>query len=300
MHWHPVTPHRFKLAEGPFWDAATHALYFTDIAGFQACRLTGQGLDRWQLTEPVSAFIPTEHGDALVTLASGVYRLDLTSPTDHPRLRLFSQVDPVPGNRANESRCDAQGRLWLSTMQNNLGPAGEDIPVTRDSGSLFRLTAGGDRGDPEVIQLLEGLGIPNTLEWSADGRYLYTADSRAGQLYRYPLHANGDLGQREQWAVEGPGAPDGSALDSEGYLWNARWGGGCLLRFAPDGSLDRRIEVPVSHPTSCVFGGPDLSTLYLTSAQPASGATALDGGVFSAEVGVTGRPCHRFVEAYAK
>lgn len=300
MHWHPVTPHRFQLAEGPFWDAATQALYFVDIAGFQACRLTGQGLERWQLAEPVSAFIPTEQGDALVTLASGVYRLDLTSPTDHPQLRLFSQVDPVPGNRANESRCDAQGRLWLGTMQNNVGPAGEDIPVTRDSGSLFRLTASGDQGAPEVIQLLKGLGIPNTLEWSADGRYLYTADSRAGQLYRYPLQANGDLGEREQWAAEGPGAPDGSALDSEGYLWNARWGGGCLLRFAPDGSLDRRIEVPISHPTSCVFGGPDLSTLYLTSAQPASGATTFDGGVFSAEVEVTGRPCHRFVEAAAK
>lgn len=300
MHWHPVTTHRFKLAEGPFWDSLTQALYFVDIAGCQACRLGEQGLECWQLTEPVSAFIPTEQGDALVTLASGLYRLDLSSPTDHPELRLFSQVDPVPGNRANESRCDAQGRLWLGTMQNNLGPAGQDIPVTRSSGGLFRITASPGQGAPRVSHLLEGLGIPNTLEWSADGRYLYTADSRVGQLYRYELDADGGLGEREPWAADGPGAPDGSALDSEGYLWNARWGAGCLLRFAPDGSLERRLEVPVSHPTSCVFGGPDLRTLYLTSAQPATGATALDGGVFRAPVGVTGRPCNRFVDAAHK
>jgi sugar lactone lactonase YvrE len=300
MHWHPVTTHRFKLAEGPFWDSPTQALYFVDIAGRQACRLSEHGLERWQLTEPVSAFIPTERGDALVTLASGLYRLDLCSPTDRPELHLFSLVDPVAGNRANESRCDAQGRLWLGTMQNNLGPAGEDIPVTRSSGGLFRIAANVAGGAPEVTRLLEGIGIANTLEWSADSHYLYTADSLAGQLYRYRLNAAGELGGREPWAADGPGVPDGSALDSQGYLWNARWGAGCLLRFAPDGSLDQRIDVPVSHPTSCVFGGPDLSTLYVTSAQPATGATALDGGVFSTQVGVTGRPCHRFVDTSNK
>jgi sugar lactone lactonase YvrE len=293
MQWHPVLTDRFKLAEGPFWDQATQALYFVDIAGQQACRLTTSGLVRWRLAEPVSAFIPTDQGDALVTLASGVYRLDLASSTDRPSLRLFTRVDPVAGNRANESRCDPQGRLWVGTMQNNLGPAAEDIPVTRDSGGLFRVTATG-AAQPAVTALLQGLGIPNTLEWSADGRYLYTADSRAGQLYRYPLQPDGSLGDREPWAAQGPGAPDGSALDSEGYLWNARWGAGCLLRLAPDGSIDQCINVPASHPTSCVFGGPDLRTLYLTSAIPAAGATPSDGAVFAARVKVSGRPCHRF------
>ena len=294
MHWQPVSPDRFKLAEGPFWDASAQALYFVDIAGQLACRLSSDGLERWQLAEPVSAFIPTTLGDALVTLPSGVYRLGLASPKDHPELRLFSKVDPLDGNRANEARCDPHGRLWLGTMQNNLGPAGEDIPVTRDSGGLFRVEAGMQGQAPRVTPLLEGLGIPNTLEWSADGRFVYFADSKAGQLYRFPLQPDGSLGAREAWAADGPGVPDGSALDSEGYLWNARWGGGCLLRFAPDGRVDRRIEVPVSHPTSCVFGGPDLRTLYLTSAIPAHGATALDGGVYYADVNVQGVPCTRF------
>jgi sugar lactone lactonase YvrE len=289
MQWQPVSPDRFALAEGPFWDLPGQALYFVDIAGHLACRLDATGLRRWQLEQPVSAFLPTTCGDALVTLPDGVYRLDLAPSTDRTVLRLFSKVDPVDGNRANEARCDPHGRLWLGTMQNNLGPNGEDIPVTRDSGALFRVAPG-----PRVAPMLEGLGIPNTLEWSADGRYLYHADSKAGQLYCYHLTPEGEPGKREPWAAQGPGVPDGSALDSEGYLWNARWGGGCLLRFAPDGRIDRHIDVPVSHPTSCVFGGPDLRTLYVTSAIPAQGRTPLDGAVLYANVEVTGRPCTAF------
>ncbi|MBF7141308.1 MULTISPECIES: SMP-30/gluconolactonase/LRE family protein [Pseudomonas] len=289
MQWQPVSPDRFLLAEGPFWDAPAQALYFVDIAGQLACRLDASGLRRWALHAPVSAFIPTTAGDALVTLPSGVHRLDLASSTDQPALQLFSKVDPVSGNRPNEARCDRTGRLWLGTMQNNLGPAAEDIPVTHDSGSLFRVDASGG-----VTTVLERLGIPNTLEWSADGRFLYHADSKAGQLYRYHLTPDGALGEREPWAADGPGTPDGSALDSEGYLWNARWGGGCLLRFDPDGRIDRRVELPASHPTSCVFGGPDLRTLYVTSAMPAQGRAPMDGAVFSAVMDVAGTACTRF------
>ncbi|WP_426199423.1 SMP-30/gluconolactonase/LRE family protein [Pseudomonas sp. DC3200b2] len=288
MQWQPVSPQRYTLAEGPFWDSSTAALYFVDIAGMLACRLDTRGLAQWHLVEPVSAFIPTDQGDALVTLASGVYRLDLASPTDHPRLSLFSQPDRMPGNRANESRCDKRGRLWLGTMQNNIGPAGEDLPVERDSGSLFLLEGN------KAMPVLEGLGIPNTLAWSDDGRYLYSADSKAGQLWRYALDVDGLPGTRETWAEPGPGVPDGSALDAEGYLWNARWGGGCLLRYDPEGRIEQRIALPVSHPTSCVFGGPDLRTLYVTSARPGQAAGPLDGAVLSSRLEVSGQPGHRF------
>lgn len=85
MNWLPVSEHRFKLAEGSFWDAEAQALYWVDIAGFLACRLVAGQYRQWRMPEPVSAFIPTTHGDALVTLASGVYRLDLTS--EKPRCR---------------------------------------------------------------------------------------------------------------------------------------------------------------------------------------------------------------------
>ena len=288
MQWSPVSEHRFMLAEGPFWDGPQQTLYWVDIAGFLACRLVEGHYRQWRMPEPVSAFIPTEQGDALVTLASGVYRLDLQAPT--VSLTRLCVADPTPGNRANESRCDAQGRLWVGSMQNNLDSHGGDLPLTRRSGRLARV-----EHDGSVTPLLDGQGIVNTLLWNAAGDELYCADTLDEVIYRYPLLADGSLGERSVWAGEQPhGSPDGSAMDAEGYVWNARWGGGCLLRFAPDGSLDRVVELPVSHPTSCVFGGPNLQTLYVTSAAPADAHGQFDGAVLMADVGVTGQACTRF------
>jgi sugar lactone lactonase YvrE len=290
MNWVTVTDQRFKLAEGPFWDAAEQALYWVDIAGFRALRLHQGQLRHWQFNEPVSAFIPTVKGDALVTLASGVYRLDLSSPPEHPAFNLFCVADPVPGNRANEARCDAQGRLWLGSMQNNLDAEGGDLPVERRSGGLFRVHA-----DSSVTPLLGNQGIVNTLLWTENDEAVLTADTLDGVIYRYPVLADGALGERAVWADQHVrGDPDGSAMDADGYVWNARWGGQCLIRFAPDGRVDRVMEVPVSHPTSCVFGGPDMSTLYLTSARPSSGAQALDGAVLAMEMNTPGMASHRF------
>ncbi|AZF42258.1 L-arabinolactonase [Pseudomonas sp. R1-43-08] len=280
-----VTPHRARLGEGPFWDAPSQALYWVDIAARQALRLMDGQLRVWQLPEHVSAFIPCESGDALVTLSSGVYRLDLNTEA----LTLLCVADPQPGNRGNEARCDAQGRLWLGTMQNNIGAHGEDLPITRRSGGLFRIDA-----DATVTPLLSGLGIPNTLLWSDDGGHVHFGDSLDGTLYRHAIQPDGQLDAARTWfAAHERGGPDGSAMDSEGYIWNARWDGSCLLRLTPQGQVDRIVELPVSRPTSCVFGGPDLTTLYITSAASPLDHP-LDGAVLSLEVEVPGKPCHRF------
>jgi sugar lactone lactonase YvrE len=290
MKWQPVCDQRFKLAEGPFWDDVQHALYWVDIAGFRALRLQQGQLRHWQFNEPVSAFIPTTQGDALVTLASGVYRLDLSSAADHPALALLGVADPIPGNRANEARCDKRGRLWLGSMQNNLDAEGGDLPLERRSGGIYRVDA-----DARVTPLLSGQGIVNTMLWADDHSALLSADSLDGVIYRYPIQADGSLGDRRIWAAEHVrGVPDGSAMDAEGYVWNARWGGHCIIRFAPDGSVDRIVEVPLSHPTSCVFGGPDMTTLFVTSARPASGALDLDGSVLKVETGIKGLTSDRF------
>lgn len=290
MKWLPISHQRFTLAEGPFWDGIQQSLYWVDIAGFRALRLHQGQLRHWQFNEPVSAFIPTRRGDALVTLASGVYRLNLESHADCPGLSLLCVADPVKGNRANEARCDSQGRLWLGSMQNNLDEQGNDLPVERRSGGLFRVDA-----DARVTHLLSDQGIVNTLLWTDNGTALLTADTLDGVIYRYPIAADGSLGERRIWAAQHErGAPDGSAIDAQGYVWNARWGGHCIIRFAPDGSVDRVVEVPLSHPTSCVFGGPQMTTLYVTSARPGSGALVLDGGVLAADVGIKGQECHRF------
>ena len=160
MNWLPVSEHRFKLGEGSFWDVEQQALYWVDISGFLACRLLDGEYRQWRMPEPVSAFIPTQRGDALVTLASGVYRLDLNSTKTS--LSLFCVADPVSGNRANESRCDAQGRLWLGSMQNNIDAEGGDVPLVRRSGGLFRIDP-----DASVTRLLDRQGIVNTLLWNA-------------------------------------------------------------------------------------------------------------------------------------
>ncbi|MGY4534881.1 sugar lactone lactonase YvrE [Pseudomonas sp. TE3786] len=294
MHWQALTDTGFKLAEGPFWDGATQALFWVDIPGRLACRWAHGRLQHWRMPEVVSAFIPCERGDALVTLASGVYRLDLASPVEQPALTLLCVVDPVSGNRANEARCDVQGRLWLGSMQNNIAADGSDLPITRRSGGLFRLESNG-----QVTPLLESQGIVNTLLWNAAGTELYCADSLDGELYAYAINPQGQLGERRIWAESSScGVPDGSAMDSQGYVWNARWQGGCLLRYAPDGRLDRVVELPVKYPTSCVFGGADLSTLYVTSARPAGdpylAENSLDGAVLMAQTDVRGVPCQRF------
>lgn len=289
MGWNTLGAHRAQLGEAPFWDASSQALYWVDIAGRQALRWRGEQLTSWCMPEHVSAFIPTEAGDALVAMSSGVYRLDLASEPQAPRLSLLCVADPQPANRPNEARCDAQGRLWLSTMQNNLGQHGEDLPIRQRSGGLFRIDT-----DARVTPLLQGLGIPNTLLWSDDGRELYFGDSLDATLYRYAIGSDGQLGEPKVWL--GPherGGPDGSAMDAEGFIWNARWDGSCLLRLAPDGRVDRIIELPVSRPTSCVFGGPDLRTLYITSAASPQDLP-LDGAVLVIDMDVPGKPCHRF------
>jgi sugar lactone lactonase YvrE len=121
-----------------------------------------------------------------VTLSSGVYRLDLVTEA----LTLLCVADPQPGNRGNEARCDANGRLWLGTMQNNIGEQGEDLPITRRSGGLFRIDT-----DGQVTPLLHGLGIPNTLLWSDDGAHVHFGDSLDGTLYRHAIQADGQLGR---------------------------------------------------------------------------------------------------------
>ena len=289
MPWTAVTAHRATLGEAPFWDAPEQTLYWVDIAARQALRLQGDNVQIWQMPEHVSAFIPCASGDALVTLSSGVYRLDLDSPGLDPRLTLLCVVDPQPGNRPNEARCDALGQLWLGTMQNNIGEQGQDLPVERRSGGLFRVQA-----DGRVTPLLNGLGIPNTLLWSADATTLYFGDSLDATIYQYSVAADGFLSPPEVWRGPHPrGGPDGSAMDADGFVWNARWDGSCLLRLAPDGQVDRVIELPVSRPTSCVFGGADLRMLFITSAaSPAN--HPLDGALLSIRVDVPGVVCTRF------
>ena len=276
------------LGEGPYYDRDGGRLIFVDIidrTGYILNPGSGQ-LSKLEFPEPVSAVIPRRAGGYIATLASRVVMV-----SEDGAISDFTVGDTNPACRSNEARTDSRGRLWLGTMQNNIGPHREDLPITSSIGTLHRIDA-----DGRATKFLDRIGVSNTLVWSPDDRTLYFADTRAKRIDAYDFDADaGTIANARPFVTDGPGAPDGSAMDEEGCIWNARWGGGCLIRYRPDGTQDRRIDLPVQQPTSCVFGGADLSTLYITSArvslqQPGE----LDGAVLAIQPGVKGLACHPF------
>ena len=284
-------PQRDQLGEAPFWDAATGALWWVDIVGRRVQRLDGETgeVRAWSTPGFPSAAVPCTGGGLVVPMQDGLHRLNLGSGLTTP----FARPDADPGNRSNECRADQQGRLWLGTMANNLAKDGAPVPLAGVTGGLFRIEADG-RSAP----VLGDVGIANTLAWSPDGATLYFADSLKRTIWAFPFDgATGELGERRLFA--GPdaaaGEPDGSSIDAEGFLWNARWGAGVVARFAPDGRLDRVVELPASQPTSVAFGGPDLRTMYVTSARQGLDAPGeMDGALFRVAVEVAGLPMTRF------
>jgi sugar lactone lactonase YvrE len=284
-------PERDILGEGAFWDEADQAFYWVDIVGKRVHRFDpARGeISRWTTPRHVSSAIPTTTGDLMVSLVDGLYRLDPQSGA----LKGFASPETDQGNRSNECRTDPQGRIWLGTMCNNLGPSGESVAIDRHSGAMFCVTA-----DGASQQMIADVGITNTLCWSPDGRRLYTADSLKGVIWVYDYEPDGPvITNRRVFVKGGPGAPDGSAMDADGCLWNARWGGARVVRYTPDGKVDRELHLPAVQPTSCAFGGADRKTLYITSAsQDLVGLApdAPDGAVFVVQLNVAGLPMARF------
>jgi sugar lactone lactonase YvrE len=285
-------PARDQLGEGPFWSESEQALYWVDIAGRWAHRTepaSGQGRS-WRMPSSCSAILPTARGGvAVVALVDGLHWLDM----DTGRTRPFVSPDPDAGNRSNETRCDPQGRIWLGTMCNNLAHDGSPVPLTRHSGGFFCVEA-----DGRFTRVMADIGITNTLAWSPDGTRFYCADTLKETIWSFAYDPEGPrLSDQRVFVQGGPGHPDGSAMDEEGFLWNARWGGGRVIRFAPDGRVDREVRLPVEQPSSCCFGGPDRKTLYVTSARQELEGLApdsLDGSVFAVPVDVAGMAMRPF------
>ncbi|MDP2696972.1 SMP-30/gluconolactonase/LRE family protein [Thalassospira sp.] len=282
---------RCILGEGPHWDAEQGELCFVDIVGKTAYALkpaTGD-LRSWSFDRPVSAIVPRRQGGFLVALADHLAFMD---PETGKTTSFVAPDADHEGNRSNEARVDPMGRFWQGTMQNNIGPYGEDLPVTVSTGTLNRVDA-----DGTITRFVEQIGISNTLLWSPDGRKMYFGDTITNQLDVYDFDMESGVASNRRFfaKTDDHGSMDGSAIDAEGYIWNARWGGSCLIRYNPDGGIDRIIDLPVTNPTSCVLGGPEMTTLYITSATVGlSGNNPQDGALLSLETGVRGMPCFAF------
>ena len=138
------------------------------------------------------------------------------------------------------------------------------------------------------------LGIPNTFVWSPDNTKFYFADTTEGSLLEYNFNLDeGSLSDKKNFFDFDRGAPDGSTIDSDGFIWNCRWGGSCVVKIDPKGRVDQIYELPVENVTNCVFGGSDLKTLFITTANN-SGKNKYDGSLFALNVTTPGIEDNKF------
>jgi sugar lactone lactonase YvrE len=254
--------------ESPVWSATEHCLYFVDHQGHRIYRFRpqpdGSGTtESFDLSGVVTSLAPCRDGGLIITIERSFMRFD---PATGQTSRIADVEPGLPDNRFNDGKCDRQG--W------------------------YRQVPG---GQPERI--LGGIRCSNGLAWSPDNRTFYYAESFAHTIHAYDFDpGTGGLSNRRTFASLDPqsGAfPDGLTVDTEGGVWNAQPVFGRLVRYAPDGRIERIIELPVSRGTSCIFGGDDLATMYVTSARetltPAEIAQGpLAGGLFAVRPGFAG------------
>lgn len=267
------------LGEGPVWAAAEGRLYWFDIKGRRLNWLNHDSgaVGSFDLPWRASVAAPRTRGGLTLATEAGIAALDTTTGATE----LLVPMDLGPGFRSNDGKIDPKGRIWWSSMDDDGG---------KRTGVLFRT-------DPDLSthQVLDDLHIANTVSVTADGATLYLADSARQLIWTFAISDQGQLsGRRAFLDMSGEqGSPDGSAIDAEGHLWNVQWGAWRMVRYAPDGSVDRTIPLPVQKATSCAFGGPDLATLYITSAAEGLSPKALAdqplaGSLFAFEPGVRG------------
>ncbi|SVA38446.1 uncharacterized protein METZ01_LOCUS91300 [marine metagenome] len=251
------------LGEGITWSADQENLYWLDVvipSKLFQLHLPTNKLSTFIMPEMISSISIRSKKDLIIASQYGVYNYNLTS---NNFTRLIETEPLLKFNRSNDGASDIKGRFWFGTMQNNLDEEGQDIPITKNSGSLYRLNT-----DLTLDKIESNLGIPNTFIWNPDNTKFYFTDSMEGIIYSYDFNEkSGEITNKTNFATFNRGVPDGSTMDSEGFVWNCRWGGSCVVRFDPLGRVDRVLEVPVENVTNCVFGGKDLKTLFITTAR---------------------------------
>ncbi len=271
-----VVPAGDWTGEGAVWHAAEKAVYWVDIGRFLIHRFdpATRNVRNWFFAEPVTTLGLTDRPDTLVV--STASRVILWQPANDARADFADPEHGRQGVRFNDGRPDPAGNFWVGTMH-----FGKDVPT--GVGKLFRVNADGSSSIEKT-----DIGISNTFCWSPDNRHFYFGDTSANSIsvWDYDL-STGEIANEQPFFVGfDRGGPDGSAMDREGYLWNARYGGACIVRVAPNGEIDRVIEMPVSNVTTCTFGGPHLKTLYITTAMRPD--ERLSGGLYALDVDVPG------------
>jgi sugar lactone lactonase YvrE len=276
------------VGEGAVWSPQDNGVYWTDVCRFlvHSHQVDTHAFKTWFFDEPVVALaLTTEPGRWLVALGS---KLIWWWPESDRRVDHGFFLKDYPRVRLNDGRADPMGNFWVGSMRNNVLPNGELGVAGGQDGVMYRISS-----DGAVTECISELGIANTLCWSPDARTFYTADTLANAVWAYDFDAStGNLGERRNFLVDYPfGAPDGSAIDVDGCLWNCRFSGYEIVRITPDGTVDRVIHMPVKNITTATFGGPDLKTLYVTSASVLKDpGERLAGSLWSIACDVAGLP----------
>lgn len=278
------------LGEGPVWDVEQQRLYWIDASGMRVFRCTADGREirAWDVPSRVGSIAIRKDGSgAICSLAKGFHALDFgTGDCD-----LIAEIEPdQPDNWINDGKVDRRGRFFAGTM---------DSQESGPNGALYRL-------DPDfsVRQVESDIIVSNGPCWSPNDKIFYFADTWSGEIWAYDYDIEtGTVSNRRTFTTVDTsrgGAADGSTVDAEGCLWNALVYDSKLIRYAPDGSVDRVIEMPVKKVTSVNFGGPDMDILYVTSMAkpplprfPDDGV--LRGSLFAIyDLGIRGVPEPRF------
>jgi sugar lactone lactonase YvrE len=267
------------LGEGVVWDDAAQAFMWTDIKGRKLYRLAwpSRALEQWELPYRLGSYALTDRpGTIIAAFEQGFARYEFAAGA----LAWLVRPELPAGVRFNDGRVDRLGRFVAGTMVEDAELAGG-----ARLGRLFRLEA-----DNSLTQLVDGIGITNSLCWSPDGRRMYHADSTVGTINRYAYPTPEGPGTPDALhTFNGGAAPDGATVDAEGRLWIALWGGARVECRDPQMHLVARVDVPVSQPTCVAFGGPDLDVLAVTTASE-DVSEPLAGSLFLFRTGARGLP----------
>ncbi|MGI6206609.1 MAG: SMP-30/gluconolactonase/LRE family protein [Anaerolineae bacterium] len=246
-----VADTRCVCGENPLWHPREKRLYWTDIPEGKLYRYdpaSGQHECVYQ-GDVVGGFTIQEDGNLVLFMERGAIKIMRPGG-------LRAVVDEIPAEREsrfNDVIADPVGRIFCGTMSSPAGP-----------GRLYLLDV-----DEMLRLVLKGVETANGMGFSPDQKYFYFTDSGKREIYRFKYHVgSGAISHRELFVrvPEGEGAPDGMTVDSKGYVWSARWDGGCVVRYTPDGQEDLRIQLPAKKVSSLTFGGNDLKDIYITTA----------------------------------
>jgi len=240
-----------RLGEGPVWNVSEHALYWVNIDShcfYRYYPATG-AQEHFDVGQPIGVLRFRKSGGLVMALRDGLAFWDFQTQS----LKFIANPEPgKPQARFNDGAVDRLGRFWTGT----LAPGA--------TSALYRL-------DPDLsVHTMEtGITVSNGIGWSPDNRTMYYCDSRIHMIYAYDFDlTSGTITNRRAFVhtPDDPSTPDGLTVDSEGFIWCARWGGWKVVRYDPTGKVEREIRLPVEYPTSCAFGGEALDELYITSA----------------------------------